>query len=299
MIDYTKSREVVEIIDSTLLRSDVLDKDIEQLCSDAKEYEFAAVIVNPLHVKKARKMLRGTPVKVGTVVAFPLGEEFTSVKVMQIKKALKAGAQDIDVVAPISQIKQGNWEYIFKEIKKIKRASRRRTVKMIIETGLLTNEEVIKVSEVCVQAGVRFIKTCTGYNGTAQEESIKLILRTIKAKQRSESALGIDKDQNTIEVKASGGIKTLEQALEFYNLGVKRIGTSSALEIAKQAKLYYGDEPKDLIKPHEENVLKDDSLVQDIEQEIEEIIEQKEVESEEILKEEPVENDEEKNSIEE
>ncbi|HEY8389652.1 MAG TPA: deoxyribose-phosphate aldolase, partial [Clostridia bacterium] len=215
MIDYTKSREVIEIIDSTLLRADVVDADIEKLCNDAKEYEFAAVIVNPLHVKKARKLLRGSPVKVGTVVAFPLGEEFTNIKVMQVKKAIRAGAQDVDVVAPISQIKQGNWEYIAKEIKKIKKAARGKTVKMIIETGLLTREEIIKMTELCVQGGIRFIKTGTGYQSPADAESIKLIIRTIKATQRSESALGVDKDQNIVEVKASGGIKTLEQALEF------------------------------------------------------------------------------------
>jgi len=281
MIDYTKSREVIEIIDSTLLRADVVDADIEKLCSDAKEFEFAAVIVNPLHVKKSRKLLRGTPVKVGTVIAFPLGEEFTPVKVMQIKRALKAGAQDVDVVAPISQIKQGNWEYIIKETKKVKRAARGKTVKIIIETGLLTPEETIKISEICVQAGVRFIKTCTGYSSPAQADSIKLILRTIKAKQRSESALGVDKDQNTVEVKASGGIKTLEQALEFFDLGVKRIGTSNAVEIAKQAQLYYQTEEqkdKDLLTTAQDLEADiNDSLAQNIEQELEEIIEQKEV----------------------
>lgn len=277
MIDYTKSKEVIEILDSTLLRADVVEADIEKLCADAKEYEFAAVIVNPLHVKKARKLLRGTPVKAGTVIAFPLGEEFTSVKVMQIKKAIKAGAQDVDVVAPISQIKQGNWEYIIKETKKVKRAARGKTIKIIIETGLLTNEEIVKVSEICVQAGVRFIKTCTGYSSPADAESIKLILRTIKAKQRSESALGVDKDQNIVEVKASGGIKTLEQALEFYDLGVKRIGTSSAVEIAEQARMYFKAEETIKQEPLTDiEADNNDDLSQNIEQEIAEISEQNE-----------------------
>ncbi|HEY8418866.1 MAG TPA: deoxyribose-phosphate aldolase [Clostridia bacterium] len=231
----TDAKEILEILDSTLLRPDVLDADIQKLCDDAKRYEFAAVIVNPLQIKKAKKLLRGSPVKVGTVIAFPQGEEFTCIKVKQIKKAIKAGAQDLDVVAPISQIKQGNWEYVEKEIKKIKRAAFGKTVKIIIETGLLTSEEIIKVTEICVRAGVRFIKTCTGFYGHADKNSVKLIIDTIKKVKKSESALGVDKDQNIVEVKASGGIKTLEQAYEFYNLGVKRIGTSSAALIAEQA----------------------------------------------------------------
>lgn len=281
MIDYTKSREVIEIIDSTLLRADVVDADIEKLCNDAKEFEFAAVIVNPLHVKKARKLLRGSPVKVGTVIAFPLGEEFTNVKVVQVKKAIRAGAQDVDVVAPISQIKQGNWEYIAKEIKKIKKAARGKTVKMIIETGLLTREEIIKMTELCVQGGIRFIKTGTGYQSPADAESVKLIIRTIKATQRSESALGVDKDQNIVEVKASGGIKTLEQALEFYDLGVKRIGTSSAAKIAKQASLYFKAEDavrEDNSQTSQEKAEDSQDLAKDFQKEVEEVTEPEESE---------------------
>ncbi|HEY8443690.1 MAG TPA: deoxyribose-phosphate aldolase [Clostridia bacterium] len=231
----TDTKEILEILDSTLLRPDVTDADIQKLCDDAKKYEFAAVIVNPLQVKKAKKLLRGSPVKVGTVIAFPLGEEFTAIKVKQIKKAIKAGAQDLDVVAPISQIKQGNWEYVEKEIKKIKRAAFGKTVKIIIETGLLTKEEIIRATEICVRAGVRFVKTCTGFFGHADKESVKIILDTIKSVKKSESALGVDKDQNIVEVKASGGIKTIEQVYEFYEMGVKRIGTSSAALIAEQA----------------------------------------------------------------
>lgn len=235
MTQYKDAKDIIEILDSTLLRPDIVDADIQKLCEDAKKYEFAAVIVNPLQIKKARKLLRGTPVKVGTVIAFPLGEEFTSIKVKQIKKAIRAGAQDVDVVAPISQIKQGNWDYVEKDIKKAKRAAFGKTVKIIIETPLLNQEEIVRVCEICVRAGVRFIKTCTGYFGPADVDSVKLIINTIKSVKRSESALGIDKDQNTIEVKASSGIKTLEQAYEFYSLGARRIGTSSAALIAEQA----------------------------------------------------------------
>ncbi|HEY8423275.1 MAG TPA: deoxyribose-phosphate aldolase [Clostridia bacterium] len=228
-------KEIIEILDSTLLRPDVVDADIQKLCEDAKKYEFAAVIVNPLQIKKAKRLLRGSPVKVGAVVAFPLGEEFTAVKVKQIKKAIKAGAQDVDVVAPISQIKQGNWEYVEKEIRKVKKAAGGRTVKIIIETPLLTPEEIARATEICVRAGVRFVKTCTGFFGGADIDSVKLIINTIKSVKKSESALGVDKDQNIIEVKASGGIRTLEQAYDFYALGVRRIGTSCAALIAEQA----------------------------------------------------------------
>jgi deoxyribose-phosphate aldolase len=235
MTQYKDAKDILEILDSTLLRPDVVDEDIQRLCEDAKKYEFAAVIVNPLQIKKAKKLLHGSPVKVGTVIAFPLGEEFTGIKVKQIKKAIRAGAQDVDVVAPISQIKQGNWDYVYKELKKVKRAAFGKTVKIIIETNLLTQEEISRVVELCVRAGVRFIKTCTGYFGPADIDSVKLILKTIKSAQKRESILGVDKDQNIVEVKASGGIKTLEQAYEFYNLGVKRIGTSSAAQIAEQA----------------------------------------------------------------
>lgn len=234
MIDID-AREVLEMLDSTFLRADAIDADITELCENATEHEFAAVIVNPLQIKKARKLLRGSPVKVGTVIAFPLGDEFTSVKVTQTKKAIRAGAQDIDMVIAISQIKQGNWEYVAKDIKKVKRAARGKTLKVILETGLLSREEIVKAVEICVQLKVRFIKTGTGYNAPADLETVKLILHTIKEAHRTESSQGIDKDQNTVEVKASGGIKTFAQALQFAQAGVKRIGTSNAAAIAIEA----------------------------------------------------------------
>lgn len=207
-------------IDHTLLRADATEKDIKKLCKEAKEYGFFSVCINPCFVKTAKKILKGTDVKVCTVIGFPLGASVTKVKLLEAKKAVLDGADEIDVVFNISKFKDKKYAYVSKELKKIVGVCSKKTlVKVIVETCYLSKEEIVKACELVYEAGVDFIKTSTGYgtNG-AQIEDVKLMKEICRDK---------------IKIKASGGIKTLEQLEQFILAGAERIGTSSGVNIVK------------------------------------------------------------------
>ena len=204
-------------IDHTNLKAYATLEDIKKLCDEAIKYHFASVCVSPIYVETAKQLLEGTTVLVTTVVGFPLGTSTLAVKEYEAIDAVNNGADEIDMVINIGAVKNGDYEYVKQEIEDIMSAIDGKTLKVIIETCYLTEEEIKKLTEICNETFVNFIKTSTGF-GTrgASIEDIEII-----NKYKNE----------VLEVKASGGIKTLEDAEKFINLGVTRIGTSHGIEI--------------------------------------------------------------------
>ncbi|GAA0063131.1 deoxyribose-phosphate aldolase [Clostridium sp. CTA-1] len=206
-------------IDHTLLKPQATEKDILKLIEEAKTYDFASVCVNPSWVKLAHKNLKDTDVKVCTVVGFPLGATSTASKVYETKVAIEDGADEIDMVISVGQLKSGNDEYVKEEIKKIVEASKDKLVKVIIETCLLTEEEKVKACTLAKEAGADYVKTSTGFStGGAKPEDIKLMRETI------------GKDMG---IKASGGIHTKEEMEAMIENGAIRIGASCGVELVK------------------------------------------------------------------
>ena len=235
--------ELVEMIDSTLLAPTATEEQLQKLCDDAVKNKFKAVVVNPIHVKFCKKRLKDTLVKVCTVAGFPLGEDLPKVKLYSVKKACKAGAEEIDVVMCISAAKAGRWADVAKEIKKIvKAATGKRIVKVILETSYLTEEEIVKACQICVEAGARFVKTSSGFAKTddgrvigATTEHVALMWRAVDTQLKQMSNKD---DVKRCQIKAAGGIKTYEQALALAEAGATRIGTSSAGEIAEEGRKF-------------------------------------------------------------
>ena len=214
--------ELNKYIEHTNLKADAKESDIIKLCHEAIEYNFQAVVVNPHYITLAKDILKDTNINVVTVIGFPLGANTTETKVYEAIDAIEKGADEIDMVANISAIKDGDFEYVKKEIQDVFYSLDGRPLKVIIETCYLTEEEIKKMTEICNETFVNFIKTSTGY-GTrgASLEDIDII----------------NENKNEIlEVKASGGIKTYEDALKYVEKGVSRIGTSSGVEIIRGEK---------------------------------------------------------------
>ena len=211
-------------IDHTILKADATSEDILRLCSEAAEYRFKAVCVNPSRVSLAAKALSGTDVQVCTVVGFPLGASTPASKAFEAAEAVRNGAMEIDMVINIGLLKEGKEDEVYRDVKSVvdsvSSVNSLALVKVIIETCYLTSEEIIKASLISERAGAGFVKTSTGLGtGGATVENIKLIRGT------AAPHMGI---------KASGGIKTLDQALRMIEAGATRIGTSSGLQIIKE-----------------------------------------------------------------
>lgn len=204
-------------IDHTLLKADAVLKGVERLCSEAIEYHFAAVCVNPCFVAHAAGLLKGSGVGLSSVVGFPLGASTIAVKVREAEDAIKNGATEIDMVMAIGFFKSGNFKRVEEDIREVVRVASGRPVKVIIETCYLTPEEITKASIICADAGAAYVKTSTGFGSRgASIEDVKLI----------KAAVG-----NRCKIKASGGIKTKEQVLAMIEAGASRIGTSSGVAI--------------------------------------------------------------------
>lgn len=204
-------------IDHTLLKGDCTKEQIEKLCQEAREHDFASVCVNPYWVKYAASQLSGSDAKVCTVIGFPLGANTTEVKVQETKDAVKNGAQEIDMVINVSALKAKEDDYVYNEIKEIVSAAAGNVVKVIIETCLLTDEEKVRACNLIMKAGAHFVKTSTGMStGGATKEDIALFKNTV---------------QDNIEIKASGGVRTYEDAMTMIETGATRIGTSGGVQI--------------------------------------------------------------------
>ncbi len=205
-------------IDHTLLKPTATKSDIIKLCEEAIEHQFFSVCVNSCYVPLANEHLKGSKVKVCSVIGFPLGAMSTKAKVAEAESALNNGADEIDMVINLGHIKSKNFDAVWKDIEAVKKVMPNKVLKVILETCYLEELEIIKASELAIQSGADFIKTSTGF-GTegATINDIKLMKSVAKDK--------------CIKIKASGGIKDTKTALEYISLGVNRLGTSSGIAI--------------------------------------------------------------------
>ena len=210
-------------IDHTLLKPDVSFSQINQLCQEARKYDFHSVCVNPSLIKETTKHLKSTPVKICSVVGFPLGANISTSKLMEIETCLNIGASEIDMVMNIGLFKDGKLKIVSKELKESKQLTGNNILKIIIETSLLTKEEIITASKMVETSGADFIKTSTGFSSAgATTENVLLIRNSVGPE---------------ILIKASGGIKSLSQAQAMLDAGASRIGTSAGVRIMKEISL--------------------------------------------------------------
>lgn len=216
-------RRMLKTIDHTLLKQTATREDVRRLCKEAVDYGFYSVCVQPVYVSACTDFLKNAPqIKIACVVGFPMGENKTETKVFETKRAVADGADEIDMVICISAVKNANYAYVKKEIRQIVKAAKGAPVKVIIETSLLTRDEMVKAAQCAKDAGAAFVKTSTGYFGEgAKAEDVRLLKETVKG---------------SCFVKASGGIRSAEQFRTMLEAGADRIGTSAGVEIADSLK---------------------------------------------------------------
>lgn len=216
-------KDLARMIDHTILKADATEMEVEKLCTEALEYNFASVCINPSMVEKAANMLKGSDVKVCTVIGFPLGATTTDVKAFETEDVIKKGATEVDMVINIGKLKEGNIEYVKKDIEAVVNAAKGKALtKVIIETCLLTDEEKVTACKLSKEAGADFVKTSTGFStGGATASDIKLMRETV----------GPD-----LGVKASGGVRSLEDAMAMIENGATRIGASASIAICEGTK---------------------------------------------------------------
>lgn len=214
-------------IDHTVLKATSTVEDIKKLCKEAREYEFYAVCVNGSYVSLAKKELEGSDVKVCAVIGFPLGAMSKDAKVFEAKKCIADGAKEIDMVINIGFMKSGMYHEVEQEIREIKEAIGKNTLKVIIENCYLTDAEKKMACEMCLRAGADFVKTSTGFGtGGATLEDLKLM----KAIVGDEAKL-----------KAAGGVKDMETAIKFIEAGADRLGTSSGVQLVTTGAMKEGE----------------------------------------------------------
>lgn len=204
-------------IDHTNLKPDSKKEKIVQLCADAREWNFASVCVNPCNISLAKELLAGTDVMVCTVIGFPLGQNTIAVKVAETEDAYALGCDEFDMVINVGRLKDGCYDYVRNEIAAVVAAAKGKTVKVIIETGLLTDEEKAIATRLSCEAGAHFVKTCTGVSaGVATVADIKLMKENLSG---------------NVELKASAGIRSYEDAVALVEAGADRLGTSAGISI--------------------------------------------------------------------
>ena len=215
-------QNINQLIDHTILKPEASMDDIRRLCIEAKEYNFYSVCVNSAYVNVAYNFLLHSNVKVCSVVGFPLGAMIKEAKAYEAKFAVDSGAEEIDMVINIGLLKSGKIDLFERDIKKVREACKASVLKVIIETCLLDDKEKILACKIAKEYGADFVKTSTGFStGGATEHDIELMRKTVGDK---------------MGVKASGGIKTYEDAIKMINAGANRLGTSSGIAIMKSAK---------------------------------------------------------------
>lgn len=214
---------IASYIDHTVLKPTTTITDIEKLCAEAKEYGFAAVCVPPLFVKMAKELVKGSDVKVATVIGFPFGYSAIEAKLAETVLAIVDGADELDMVTNISAIKNNDWQFIATEINTIMPVIRNKgkVIKIIIESGILTDEEIIRCCDIYGAAGVDFMKTSTGYAEKGASVHAVALMRKHLA--------------DAVKIKASGGIKNYTFAAELIAAGANRLGCSSSIQIVKEA----------------------------------------------------------------
>jgi len=221
MVDEWNLRRLAATIDHTLLKTDATEAQVRELCREAQQYGFAAVCVNPCHIPLVAQTLQGTPaVKACSVVGFPLGANRSAIKAAETRQAVADGAREIDMVMAVGALKDGRRDVVEEDIRGVVEAAGQALVKVIIETCCLTDAEKTAACQAAVRAGARFVKTSTGFGSAGAAVADIRLMR---------SAVG-----GEIGLKASGGIRTLEQAMEMLEAGATRIGTSSGVAIVEQ-----------------------------------------------------------------
>lgn len=213
---------IAKMIDHTILKPDVTDADVIKVCDEAKTHGFFSVCVNPYFVPLVSKALAGTDVKVTSVIGFPLGANTTAIKAAEAKQSVMDGANEIDMVLNISALKDKKYDYVRSDIKAVVDAIAGKAIlKVILETCLLTKDEIVKASELSKEAGAQFVKTSTGFStGGATVEDVKLMKETVG---------------DALEVKASGGVRDYETAKKVIDAGATRIGASSSVDIVNKS----------------------------------------------------------------
>ncbi len=214
---HISKENLAKMIDHTNLNPNATFEDIEKLCNEAKKYGFVVVCVAPYYVRKAVKLLEGTDIKVCGIVGFPFGYDSTVTKVFETKKAMEDGALEIDMVMNRCALKNKEYGAVKEDIESVVKAAKGRITKVIMETCDLNEEEIEKACKIIEESGAHFVKTSTGFGkGGAKVEDVKLVKEVVGAR---------------IGIKASGGIRTYEQAIELMKAGATRIGTSAGVKI--------------------------------------------------------------------
>lgn len=210
---------LAKYIDHTLLKPQASQAEVKTLCEEARKYGFFSVCVNPYWVPFCKEQLQGSEVKVCTVIGFPLGANTTEAKVLEAKDALKNGADELDMVVNLGAVKSGDWQTVLTDIEAVRHAGESFTLKVIIETSVLTEEEKVKLCQLCTQAKADFVKTSTGFTGGgATAEDVKLMKENVA---------------QTMQVKASGGVRTREDFDKMVAAGATRIGASAGVKIVE------------------------------------------------------------------
>ena len=207
-------------IDHTALKPDASKEKITQLCTEAREWNFASVCVNPCNISLAKELLAGSDVMVCTVIGFPLGQNTTAVKVAETEDAYALGCDEFDMVINVGKLKDGCYDYVRDEIAAVVAAAKGKTVKVIIETGLLTDGEKAIATRLSCEAGAHFVKTCTGFSaGVATVEDIRLMKQNVSG---------------GVKLKASAGVRSYKDAVALIEAGADRLGTSAGIAIMSE-----------------------------------------------------------------
>ncbi len=219
--------KINKYIDHTVLKATTTESDIIKLCQEAKEHNFFSVCVNGSYVSLAKEELKGSEVKIAAVIGFPLGAMSKEAKIFETKKCIEDGADEIDMVLNIGFLKDGKYEEVEGEIREIKEAMGTQVLKVIHENCYLTDEEKRKACELSVAAGADFVKTSTGFGtGGSTLEDVKLMKEVVGDKA---------------EIKAAGGVRDVETALRYIEMGVTRLGTSSGVNLVSTGKAKDGE----------------------------------------------------------
>jgi deoxyribose-phosphate aldolase len=230
-MDYTV-RDIAKMIDHSLLNPKMTDVELEDGCKIALDYDVASVCIKPYYVKRAARILKGSEVKTGTTIGFPHGGHATAIKVAEARLAMEDGAEELDMVVNIGKVLSLDWHYVFDDIEAVVEVGHcwSAIVKVIFENCFLQDEHKIRLCEICAQAEADFVKTSTGYgDGGATIDDLKLMRKH---------------SPPNVQVKAAGGIRTLDQTLEVRAVGVTRIGATKTIEILEECKKRLGNGTK-------------------------------------------------------
>ncbi len=220
-------REIAKLIDHTILKPEATVDMVDRVVEEARQHGFASVCVNPWFVPRVARLLKDTDIDVTTVIGFPLGATTSAAKAFEAEEALRNGATEFDMVLNVGMLKSGDMKGVVEDIRAVKQAIGDHVLKVILETALLTPEEIADASRASVEAGADFVKTSTGFGpGGATVEAVKIMRETV----------GQD-----FGVKASGGIRTLDNLLAMVQAGANRIGASSSVAIMEEARARFGD----------------------------------------------------------